>query len=570
MNKSRIVSWFFLSLAIVTNAFTLVYSALPADLTNSWTASIANFFTKIINNATEKEVKVVPVSSLDVFMSPIDSYQYNYIDGYEIDEIPLGSAKQIECLIAPDDASNKTVRYYAKDNNMVSLSQSGNTVSVIGMELGTTTIYAENVSSGITASYDIEIVNAIEPQSFDISIDNTQINLNECGTINVDVDGGVLGHSELINSRYYDTRLLTYTSSDKAVCEIDNYGVIHPKKTGNSTISVSNSKNITKSIDIEIVNGGMVPSFNNLIIKGSNICYDNDMIKDQTTNKHHYQLEIYDNDTKLNNEDFIWKSSNELLVRVDKYGVMRGFRKKSSTDEYATITAISKVTGESAYFDVTVKEQLPSKMYYSIALGNKVSWNVDSFIACIGDTVVINVIYDVGISNKAIVATISDSNLADLTVQGPSLTLYIKQTGTMALNFESVANSELKSQISFEFLKAGAISADDISNVGQSLRKTIGHAMMFAIAQAFTFIAVIMFSKRKQLWSCGCMSLLIGLLISSISEVIQAFAPGRQATLLDVLINFSGVTFGALVVIVVVVVKNIIAEYRLKQPKSQG
>ncbi len=563
-NKKSFIKWIMLGLAVLTNGITIAYSALPADLTNSWTSSIANFFTRIVNNATKKEVTVIPMEKLNVFLSPKENYVYNDILGYKNNEIPLGSAKQIEYSFAPEDTTDSSVRFYTEDADKITLSQSGNTVSVVGMGVGKATVYAENKSSHLVSSCEVVVTKVVEPFSFDTSIASNDICINEQGTILIDVDGGVLGHGELVNSRYYDNRELEYISSDEEIFTIDNYGVIHPISTGTAEVTVKNKAGCVRAKEINIIPGGVKPVYTSLAISGSDVCYENDMIKDQNDNKHHYQLTISDEGEELNPEDFIWESSNDLLVRVDRHGVVRGFRKSTKEDEWATITATSKITGDCATFDISVKEQLPSSMYYSVNVGENTSWNPTDFVACVGDTITVSIGYDVSVSNKQMNVTSSDENVITVTNQGDKIIIYVNSVGNVTINFSSVINGELKGTINFELIQAGAISSDEIKNVGKNIRKTAGHAMMFAIAQAFTLITIIMFLKKKSLWVCASFSLFFGFVMSSISELIQHFVPSRQGNLIDILIDFSGVAIGALIVIVIIVIHNIMKNKRIE------
>ena len=227
MKKSFSISkWIFLVLAVLTNSFVVAYSCLPASITNAWTSNIAVFFTKLINSITEKEVETILMTDLDEFVSPKEVHVYNEIPGYELNEIPLGSAKQISCSFIPENATNTSITYYTDREDLIVLNQSGNSVSVVGMGAGTAKVYAQNQASGLTSFCTVEVVATRAPQSFEISLPSNQIELGKQATIDFDIDGGVLGHNELINSRYYDIRELTYTSSDQSIFTVDNYNVI--------------------------------------------------------------------------------------------------------------------------------------------------------------------------------------------------------------------------------------------------------------------------------------------------------------------------------------------------------
>ena len=126
--KYRVSRYIFLALAILTNAFLVVYSCLSAETTATWNNFVTNLFAGVINRATEKEVKVIPIEQLDISIS---NDSYNNIPGYQNNEIPLGSSKELISSYLPLDATDKAVSYYLKDNSIALLSQSGSKVSII-------------------------------------------------------------------------------------------------------------------------------------------------------------------------------------------------------------------------------------------------------------------------------------------------------------------------------------------------------------------------------------------------------------------------------------------------------
>ena len=545
------------------NTFLILYSTLPSDITVKWNNFVTNAFSKIVNTFTHKEAVVIPMTELSTGFSNEESYKYNFIPGYEVYEIPLGSAKQIESSYAPADTTDNSIQYFA-EQNIVSLNQSGAKVSVVGMKLGETIIHAKNSTSGLEKTCKVKVVETVEPTSFEVTLDKTEIAIGEQQTLNINIDGGNLGHSELINFRYYDIRKLVFSSSNVAVATVDKNGVIYPQNVGNATISVSNSNGFTKYVDISIKSGTPVPNYENLSIFGSNVCYDNDMIRDQNSGTNHYQLGVKTNDTELNPEDFVWESSNELLVRVDKHGVVRGFRKNKVDDEIATITATSKLTGQSVSFEICVREQLPTAMYHSIVNGDKTSWNPTDYTTCVGDNLVVNIAYEPNISNKNIQYTITDATLIDVTNHGTSLSLIIKAEGACELTVISIVNPSLSRTMHFDILKAGAISSNEVEDIGTTIRKIVGHATLFAIAEAFTLIALYMFLYEKKHWIGLVLSLALELLISSISELVQHFSPDRHGTFSDIGINFLGSLFGAGILVAIYFIRKAIIKRKEK------
>lgn len=548
--KYKVSRWIFLSLSVLMNTFLILYSTLPSEITSKWNAFVTNIFVGIINNATQREVVQIPMTELSISLSNEESYKYNYIPGYEVDEIPLGSAKQIECFYEPENTTDKSIEYTTVNTDIVKLNPNGLTISVVGLKEGIATIKAKNKLSGLEREVSVKVINIVAPTNYEISVDSSDIAIGEQQTIDFTIDGGNLGTNELINFRYYDIRKLVFSSSNELIAEVDNNGVIYPKGIGTSTITVTNPiSGVERTIDVNITSGTPISPYADLRISGSNVCYDNDMILDQSSHKNHYQLSVFDGEVELNPEDFLWESSDELLVKVDKHGVMRGFRKTVSEDKTATITATSKLTGQSVEFEITVKERVPQYLDYYISSGSKRTWNVGEFTSFVGDILTVNINYDGYTSITDVSVLTADESTIDYSSHGSSVTLYILQEGECLITISPLVNPDLEFSIKFTILKSGSISYNDYSDIKYGIRKTIGHALLFSIAEIFTLITLYIFMINKKWYLPVMLSLMIELFISSISEVIQSFIPDRQGTIIDVLIDFSGAILGALIVI---------------------
>lgn len=562
----RTTKWIFSSIALILNAFIVFYSCVPEEATANWNRGFTNIFARVVNTVTEKEVEQIHLSEINVSFSNKETHKYNYLDGYELNEIPLGSAKQIECSFLPLEATNKSITYSAFPSDVVQLNQSGSVVSVIGMKVGECVITAKSNDGGFESSLNLNVVQTIAPKNFSISLKNSTIPIGTTETIDFDIDGGVLGHNELINFRYYDTRELIYVSSNPSVVTIDEeYGVVYPQSVGNATISVSNGS-ITKSVDVSIVDGIVPAPISNLSIQGSNVCYSNDMILNQSyPDKYCYQLIPKDGDLNLNPDDFIWTSSNELLAKVDRHGVLRGFRKSSIEDENVVITAKSKIGGETASFNVTVKNQLPTELYHSFEVNGETTWNQKTFTFSVGDIVPVDIAYNSRVTNSAVEVECTDETVIQVTNEGTNLTFHILKPGTCTIKITSVINPELVKEIKCTVVKAGAISKDNYLSIGKYLRKSVGHAAVFMVAQIFTFLAIFMFLFEKKWWFYTSISLGEGLLISALSELIQSFVPSRSGLFLDVIINFGGVVLGAAIGFLIVLLINKIKNKKINQ-----
>ena len=559
-----------LSLAVLANSFIIAYSCLSQETTNKWQRTITNIFTKLVNDVTEKKVETIPLENISVNFS---NDQYNNVLGYKLEEIPLGSAKEVKCAFTPDDATNKAIKYSVEPADIATLNQSGSTLSIVGMKAGVAKLTATSSDGSFKSEVDFKVVETVAPTSFTASVTSNDIPIGTTQTIDFVIDGGVLGKNELINFRYYDTRKLSYSSSDEGIAKVDEYGVIYPQAVGSTSVSFANGT-ITKTFDINVTSGTPAPAYSGLSISGSNVCYGNDMLMDQSKHKdtdcmYCKQLTPKDGETALNPEDFIWESSNELLVKVDKHGKMRGFRKSSNNDETAVITATSKLTGQSTTFNVTVKNQLPTEMYFSFDIGDKTIWNPTEYTLSVGDVITVKLGYKPNTQQKYVIIDCSDASVIEVSNEGANIILNVKQEGACTIKMTSVINPTLTRETKYTVVKAGAISTSEVSEVGHSLRKTIGHAFVFTIAQVFTYLTIFMFFYEKPWWFHASISLGTGLVVSGISEFIQYLVPSRHGTMLDVLINFAGAFVGAVLTFLGILLVKKIAQKRKEKNETK-
>lgn len=540
--KFRITKWIMFSLAVLSNAFLIFYSCISDEQTKSWNWKFTNFFVNLVNGFTTKEESKIGLENIDIAMSK--TYEYNNIPGYEMNQIPLGSVKKMDCTFYPLDATDKSIEYHASPSNMVELNQDGSILSLTGMKPGECVITAKSNDGGHESSFTVEVVETLPPVSFEVSLDKTDIAIGTTQTINFDIDGGVLTHDELINFRYYDIRKLDFSSSDESIADVDDNGVIYPKAVGSTNITVRNG-DFKRTLNINITAGTPPTPYSNLSINGSNVCYANDMVLDQSSKTDHYQLVPMDGSVALDPNDFIWESNNELLVKIDRHGVMRGFRKSSIDDEEAVIKATSKLTGQVATYNVTVKNQLPSEMFYWFDVNGKEVWNPYEYTLTIGDNIMIKIGYKPYNQNRNVIVVSSNPNVVSFTNEGVDIVLHALTEGSTTIKLTSVIKPELSISATFTVVKAGAIALEDVEGIGKTIRKSIGHACAFLVAQVFTYLTFFMFFYERKWYVYSSMSLGEGLFISILSEFIQFLVPTRSGTIIDVLINFSGVVVGA-------------------------
>ena len=62
--RFEISRWMFLALAIISNSMIIAYSYFSKDTANRFNNWITNLFSGFINNITEKEAEVIPITEI--------------------------------------------------------------------------------------------------------------------------------------------------------------------------------------------------------------------------------------------------------------------------------------------------------------------------------------------------------------------------------------------------------------------------------------------------------------------------------------------------------------------------
>ena len=99
--------------------------------------------------------------------------------------------------------------------------------------------------------------------------------------------------------------------------------------------------------------------------------------------------------------------------------------------------------------------------------------------------------------------------------------------------------------------KPNTITSENYHSFATFVRKAFGHFGLFVISGLLTSLALYL-SLSPFIWAKHYMnvmfSLVIGLFMGILTEVIQLSVPGRSGQLSDVLIDFSGYLFGTLII----------------------
>lgn len=106
----------------------------------------------------------------------------------------------------------------------------------------------------------------------------------------------------------------------------------------------------------------------------------------------------------------------------------------------------------------------------------------------------------------------------------------------------SAAQSFSFSEWFINLLESIGISITDKEAFHAVFRKLVGHFLLFGFSGCFTMLSLIMndFLTNKFTWKINLFCLALGVIVAIISELIQAFVPGRAGTFTDVFIDLAG------------------------------
>ena len=106
----------------------------------------------------------------------------------------------------------------------------------------------------------------------------------------------------------------------------------------------------------------------------------------------------------------------------------------------------------------------------------------------------------------------------------------------------SAAQSFSFSEWFINLLESIGISITDKEAFHAVFRKLVGHFLLFGFSGCFTMLSLIMndFLTNKFTRKINLFCLALGVTVALISELIQAFVPGRAGTFTDVFIDLAG------------------------------
>ena len=547
--KHKISAVICLTITILLNAFILFESLLPGGLSSLQSNFFSNWFAGLINDNVSVSQDIVPLENIQISNSTSD------------DNLVIGTTKSLNVSLIPENASDQEIEYYAQPSESVNLVSEGKTVYVEAINEDAINkqvkIYAR--SNQKETYYTFNIVERLKPQDFKASINDYTMMTNTSQNIDI-----VLGHNNtyddpLLAIRYYDITKLSFSSSNEEVA-ICKDGVIYAKQAGTATIYINHLESNEIKFDIEVIENpnplvGFTKDDFKVNINGENFVYDIDEARNDNS-KYFSQIEIeFLNGIQPSDTNFSYEViDNVLCAIVNSDGKIYGYKKIG----VATIRVTSNMD-ETVYQDI--------KIDVKEVIANQMDLTTESITELmVGKNLSITpTFYPSNTTNKNLIATINDQNLAKVSSGGRTIVISALKKGDAIITITSMSNPSLKVELNLKIIEKQAINENNYNDFHSFVRKAIGHFFLFFVDGILCGLTMYLLFKNKR-WYNEFRSLLIacafGFTIGWMSEFLQIFAK-RGASIQDIFIDFVGFVFGAFTLGMIIMIVKLI--YSKKQ-----
>ncbi|MCR4879342.1 MAG: VanZ family protein [Bacilli bacterium] len=527
-HKINIRKWIYLGFSILITAFIMVHSFLPASQSAKWSNVFVRFFMNLFNGAGGDNTEIINVTGIDLKYDT--NYSYNFIEGYADNEIAINTTKRLNASILPTNATNSAVSYKVSDESIVKITQDQNYAYVTGLAEGSVTITATSLgNNSYTSTYNFNVVNPKAPVTYLVS--------------DIEVYQGSLFYLPITtqNEEYYDVNKLDIINSSPTVAyksEIND--LYYASSIGEDNFSI---KDTSFKVTVKDASSITLPTFSS--IEGKDVI---------TSNSSGTYKAIVSNEATSN--DVYWEVSDTSKASVNKYGLVKAYDIKEESK--ITLTAHSLL-----YKEVVVSKEITLKPvtitsfelvipYY----GNHVT-NMP-YLGETGQEIKVWIEDNTGtIALSGVIVSSSDPSVAEVYAQGSYIYINCIKEGDTRITVTSINNPEVSKYIDLQVVIRGVINNDNYLSFSEFVRKSIGHFLLFMADGIFTFLFLYELNKEvkykgKKEWHYVVFSLVLGILLAGLSELIQHFVPTRFGSFKDVAVDSLGFILGALITYLII------------------
>jgi VanZ family protein len=358
----------------------------------------------------------------------------------------------------------------------------------------------------------------VAPPEFDIALTKETITIGTTSLLKASLPEKIANE--------YDVRKLSFYSEDESIARINEYGVIKGESVGVTYVGVTGDERKFKITVTANETPLITPS--TLTLDFPNLGY----VYDKMPLNYTFDVE------NVTDPSLTFVSSNDIVATVvEEDG--NYFIKMPKINGTATITAyLNSDFTISASRDIVVNNVLPTSLVFG---------EVPTEILT-GQT--INVSYDLGhslsketlnVTDKRVTFTSSNSAIARVSTSNMFGTIVGLKAGNVTITATSLADPSVSASFTLKIIPRGYINDDNFDDFEGFIRKAIGHFFLFFVDGILGFWTFYLFLKdKKSAKLIILLSIITGVFVAALSEIIQLFVPGRAGTITDVIIDSVG------------------------------
>lgn len=533
MKKYRILKYLFLSLSIILNAFILIESALPGDISGNQSNFFGRIFAFLINNNVSYHEEYIHVEEISIK------------DNITNIDIVYGTTQRITYDILPKDASNKAISYTISDDTNFNVVRQGNSfyIESYSLDANARFVITSNDNNNISKTIQIQAKPLQKPVNYTFSLSDNVLLEGYSSYIDINYNDYSNQNDAL---RYYDESLLEFKSSDTSIAYVDEYNVIHALKNG--VAYIYEASNVNNKVKLEVKGNDSALTFPNQITIKDNL---NPHIYDLDYDDIFSQVEVDFGNTIPSDKNVTYQLIGDpLIAKIDRYGHLKGYKKTGQI----TLKVMSNMD-HNIYDEIIID--------VSNVIAKDIDITIDDNIEMyLNETLTINALFSpINTTNKNLILE-NYEQYFDIVYIGQTIQIKPKQIGQTTIVVSSQSNNNIKKEININILQPKVINDNNYNDFHSFVRKFIGHFTLFLINGVITFLAMFYLLKDSRKLSrliiILSFTLLIGLCIASFSELIQLFTYLRSGAISDVGINFFGFVIGSGITYLIILLINYI------------
>lgn len=513
MNRlKRNIRYLILSLFLLTNALIIVEATLGGGPSGQQSSLLSLVLSVFVN----KTVEPVPATYV-----PVESLTLTTKDDTMVTEgmhyyIPLGITRRISFKVLPENATEKGVEWSTSDSNILEVYPGG---YLEARALGESVLVTATPSNPRKkVSFYVTVHEKVAPPEFDVALTKETITIGTTSLLKASLPEKIANE--------YDVRKLSFYSEDESIARINEYGVIKGESVGVTYVGVTGDERKFKITVTANETPLVTPS--TLTLDFPNLGY----VYDKMPLNYTFDVE------NVTDPSLTFVSSNDIVATVvEKDG--NYFIKMPKINGTATITAyLNSDFTISASRDLVVNNVLPTSLVFG---------EVPTEILT-GQT--INVSYDLGhslsketlnVTDKRVTFTSSNNAIARVSTGNMFGTIVGLKAGNVTITATSLADPSVSASFTLKIIPRGYINDDNFDDFEGFIRKAIGHFFLFFVDGILGFWTFYLFLKdKKSAKLIILLSIITGVFVAALSEIIQLFVPGRAGTITDVIIDSVG------------------------------